>query len=327
MVLDPRRPDARVAAAGATPMTVQWRDRLDAARGHHRASATDAVRRLRANPVTTSLTVLLIAVALSLPALLYVVLENLRALSGHYEGQAQISVFLAPDVDGVAQKRLAGRISDWKEVGSVQVITPEEALAEFREQSGLGDVLSTLGDNPLPGVLVVRPVEVAGAEALRDRLGAEPGVETAQLDSAWLQKLQALLLIGERLAQALGVAFALVVLLVVVNSIRLAIEARREEILVVKLVGGTDAFVRRPFLYTGFWLGLVGGALAVGLMAVLVVWLSAPVSELAALYGGAYSIGGLGVGESLVLALAGAFLGWAGAWLAVARHLRDVEPG
>lgn len=325
MALDARRGDAK-GTGGATPTTVRWRDRLQAAREHHRASARDAAWRLRANPVTTGLTVLLVAVALSLPALLHVVVGNLRALSGHYEGQAQISLFLSRDVDVAAQRRLGTRVSAWAEVGSVEVITPEEALAEFRQQSGLGDVLSMLEGNPLPGVVVVRPVAVSAAESLRERLATEPGVETAQLDSAWLQKLQALLRVGERLGLALGAAFALVVVLVVVNSIRLAIEARREEILVVKLVGGTDAFVRRPFLYTGFWLGLAGGLLSVGLLAVLVAWLAAPVSELAALYGASYSLQGAGAGASLALALGGAFLGWAGAWLAVARHLKEIEP-
>lgn len=326
MAHEPRRIDPPKARVGASVFEVRARDRLDAALDHHRASARDAARRLRSNPVTTAMTVLVIAVALSLPAVLYVVLDNLRALSGHYEGQAQISLFLKMDVDERAQRALADRVRGHADVAAVQVITREQSLAEFRAQSGFADVLDALADNPLPGVIVVRPHRVEAAPALQAALAQEPGVDIAQLDSAWLQKLQALLAVGSRLAEALGVAFALVVVLVVVNSIRLGIEARRDEILVVKLVGGTDAFVRRPFLYTGLWLGLAGGVLAVLLVCLLVWWLSGPVETLAGLYGAQHSLAGPGLAGSLVLALAGGLLGWAGAWLAVARHLADVEP-
>lgn len=325
MVPEPRR-SPPATRGGASVMQVGLRDRLDAALGHHRASAREAARRLRANPVTTVMTVLVIAVALALPAVLYVVLDNFRALAGHYEGQAQVSVFLARDVDARSRAALADRVRARDDVAAVRVITPDEALAEFRAQSGFPEVLDSLEGNPLPGVLVVQPASVAAAPALRDALAAEPGVDIAQLDSAWLQKLQAILAVGARLGESLAVAFALVVVLVVVNSIRLAIEARREEILVVKLVGGTDAFVRRPFLYTGAWLGLAGGLLGVLLVAGLVAWLSGPVATLAALYGATYALAGLGAGGGAVLLLAGGLLGWAGAWLAVARHLREVEP-
>lgn len=325
MALEPRRTENK-ARGGASVLDVGRRDRMRAALDHHRGSGRDAARRLLANRVTTLMTVLVIAVALSLPAVLYVVLDNLRALSGHYEGQAQISLFLKKEVTAPAQRKLADRLAARPDVSRVQVITREQALDEFRAQSGFAEVLATLEGNPLPGVIVVQPATVEGAQTLRDELAGEPMVDIAQLDSAWLQKLRALLAIGERLGQALGAAFALVVVLVVVNSIRLGIESRRDEILVVKLVGGTDAFVRRPFLYTGLWLGLAGGAAAVLLVALLVWWLAGPVATLAALYGATYALTGLGLAGAAGLPAAGALLGWAGAWLAAARHLAEVEP-
>ncbi|MFZ5844765.1 MAG: permease-like cell division protein FtsX [Pseudomonadota bacterium] len=311
---------------GASVVELGWRDRFGAALEHHRASARAALQRMLGNWITTGMTVLVIAVALSLPAMLHVVLDNLRTLSGHIEAQAQISLFMKLDVDENAQRQLAARIARRADVAQVEVITRDEALAEFREHSGYADVLQMIDGNPLPGVVVVLPKVVAEAATLRAALAREPQVDIAQLDSAWLQKLAAMLAIGERLAQALAVAFALVVLLVVVSTIRLAIEGRREEILVVKLVGATDAFVRRPFLYTGLWFGFAGALVAVALVGALVWWVAAPVATLVNLYGSTFTLTGLGFAGALVLVLAGAALGLGGAWVAVGRHLRDVEP-
>lgn len=323
MAIDRRSPPR--PAAGASTLTVSWRDRFDAARMHHRISARDAAQRLLKAPVSSFFTALVLAVALSLPALLYLVLDNLRVLSGSVEGQAEISLFLAMDVDDRAQRTLAAKIRKRSDVALVQVITRDEALAEFRAQSGYADALAMLERNPLPGVIVVQPVRVDDAAALQKALAAEAGVDEAQLDSAWLQKLSALLAIGERLAQALAAAFGLAVLLVVVNTIRLAIESRRDEVLVARLVGATDAFVRRPFLYTGLWFGLAGGLLAVLLMQALVLWLAGPVERLAGLYGSAFALQGPGLAGAAALIAGGALLGIAGAWLAVGRHLRDSE--
>jgi cell division transport system permease protein len=331
MALDRRPPEkpapARpVVRGGASVVQLRWKDRFDAALDHHRVSAVDALQRMRRNWLTGLMTVLVIAVALSLPAVLYVVLDNLRALSGHVDGQARISLFLKMDVDERAQREFAARLSEREGVARVEVITREQALAEFRAQSGYGELLDALDGNPLPGVVVVQPAQVDEAEALHQALAAESPVELAQLDSAWLQKLAAMLTIGGRMTQALAVAFALAVLLVVVNTIRLAIESRREEILVVKLVGATDAFVRRPFLYSGLWFGLAGGLVAVLLVAGLVQWVEAPVAALVSLYGSSFILAGLGAAGALALVLAGAGLGLLGAWLAVMRHLREIEP-
>lgn len=325
-----RRVPARGAGApsragGASALRVGWRDRLDAVLRHHRLSARDALRRLLRAPFGSLLTVLVLAVALSLPALLYVVLDNVRVLAGAVEGQAQLSLFLKLDVDEKTQRALASRIEARADVARVQVITRDAALAEFRAQSGYAEALELIDGNPLPGVLVVQPKQVADAEPLRAALAKEKNVDSVQLDSAWLQKLSAILVIGERLAQALAAAFVLAVLLVVVNSIRLAVENRRDEILVSRLVGATDAWVRRPFLYTGLWFGLAGGLLSAALVSGLVFWLDGPVARLAALYGSTFELHGPGLVGLPLLVIAGALLGVAGAWLAVGRHLKGEE--
>ncbi len=312
-------------SGGASQLRVGWRDHLDAARRHHRISARDALRRLLATPLTSLLTVLVLAVALSLPTLLYVVLDNLRDMTSQVEGQAQISLFLKLDVSDDAQRALAERIGKRDDVAQVKIITRTQALAEFRAQSGYAEALDMLENNPLPGVILVQPRSVNSADGVRAALATDPAVDSAQLDSAWLQKLQALLDIGGRLAQALAAAFVLAVLLVVVNTIRLAVENRRAEILVSRLVGATDAYVRRPFLYTGLWTGLAGGLGAVLMVASLVAWLSGPVTRLAGLYGSSWALHGLDGLGALVLVATGAVLGVVGAWLAVRRHLRGEE--
>jgi cell division transport system permease protein len=314
---------------GASAVTVGWRERLDAARDHHRASARDALRRMRAAWFSTSLTVLVIGLALALPAALQVLVGNASALAGHFAAQAQVTVFLDRAVDDTAQAQLAAQLRRRADVAEVAVITRAQALDELRAMVGDGAVLEALeGDNPLPGLLLVLPREATagGAALLRDQLQKLPGVERVRLDSDWLEKLAAMLDLAARLALALAVGFGLVVLLVIVNTIRLAIAARTEEVLVVKLVGATDAFVRRPFLYTGLWHGLAGGLIAAVLVAGLVAWLEGPVARLAALYGSGFSLSG--PGPLLVLALAGvgAGLGLLAAWLAAWRHLRGVEP-
>jgi cell division transport system permease protein len=153
-----------------------------------------------------------------------------------------------------------------------------------------------------------------------------PQIDQAVLDLEWVQRLYSMMALGKRLVIALAALLALGVLLVVGNTIRLAIESRRDEIVIVKLVGGTNAFVRRPFLYTGLWYGLGGGILAWLIIGFGLFWLSSPVAELAGLYRSQFELQGLGIGDSLMMWLCGGLLGLAGAWLAVSRHLGAIEP-
>ena len=321
-VTPPRRSSGARAARSA------WRDRLESWRLHHRDSARDALLRMRATPAATAMTVLVIAIALALPAGITVLLENAQAATRGWDGNAHLSVFLKDDVDSDQQRALAATWQARDDVARTQSVTREQALAEFRELSGFGDVLDALPDNPLPPLIMVYPVDAHPDRlaALQSALNAMPEVDLAQLDVLWVQRLHAMIELAGRIVGALTLALALAVVLVVVNTIRLAIESRREEIVVIKLVGGTDGFVRRPFLYTGFWFGLAGGLVSVVLVQIALLWIGSPIDELTALYDSEYSLVGIGFVNVLVLPLFAGLLGLMGAWLAVSRHLNDIDP-
>ncbi len=317
-------------AGGASQSRTRWPDRFRAWRFHHVHSAKGSLQRLLASPVTSVMTWLVIGIALALPVGLNVALQNARTVSVGWDSPAQISLFLRAEVSVDAARALSARLAARDDVDSARVVTREQALAEFQQLSGFGDVLQRLEDNPLPNVLLITPAESSanGAEVglLRSRLEAEPGVQRAVLDMEWVQRLNALVAFSQRAVTTLGLTLSLGVLLVIGNTIRLAIENRRREILVVKLVGGSDAFVRRPFLYTGFWYGL-GGALVAWVVVGLALWyLRGPLSALALLYQSDFVLSGLGFAGSFALLLVGAALGLLGSWVAVARHLSKIQP-
>ena len=220
------------------------------------------------------------------------------------------------------------QIAEHEHVAEVQWISREQALAEFQEHSGLGDALRELPDNPLPGSLLVTPevVDKDTLVALLDELKALPQVQQAQLDLLWIERLAAILQMGQHFIFALSVLLIAALLLVVGNTIRLHIENRRIEIEVIKLVGGTDGYVRRPFLYMGVLYGLAGGILAWLLLAFGLEWLNESVVQLAQLYGSDFSLSGIPTEDGFSLLLGAVLLGYIGAWLAVARHLRELLP-
>ena len=323
----PNSPRAR-RPGGARSARTSLGDRLRAWRHHHRDSLRDALNRMRADPSSALMTVLVIAIALALPAGLAVLLDNARVITKGWDGNAHLSVFLEMDVDEDRQRRLADDWADFDTVKRTEVITRAQALDEFKALSGFGDVLEALPDNPLPPLIVVYPDNTAPGqvEALQTRLNALPEVDNAQLDVAWVRRLHAIIELGDRLIGVLTLGLAAAVVLVVVNTIRLAIESRREEIVVIKIVGGTDGFVRRPFLYNGFCFGFAGGVLSLVLVGTALWWLGGPIDELLNLYESEHSLTGMSPSTVLVLPLFSGTLGLLGAWLAVSRHLGDVEP-
>ena len=326
--MKPRTPKPVKRPAGARVANTTLRDRFDAWRLHHRDSAVDAMRRMRQTMVSTVMTVLVIAIALALPAGLSVLLENVRSLTENWDGNLHLSMILKNEVTEDTQRRIAGEWQQRADIERVEVVTREQALEEYKALSGFGDVLDALPDNPLPPLIIVYPASSDADELtqLKVSLGDQPNVDQAVLDIEWVRRLHAMLAVGERVVSALMLALALAVILVVVNTIRLAIESRREEIVVVKIVGGTGGFVRRPFLYTGFWFGLFGGLAAVILVQSTLLWLSGPVNRLSALYNSEFSLTGLGWETLLTLPVFAGVLGLMGAWLAVSRHLKDIEP-
>ncbi|UHQ53888.1 permease-like cell division protein FtsX [Microbulbifer sp. YPW16] len=317
----------RARATGAVTARTRLGDRLRGWAGHHREMAAEALRRFFAAPMASFMTALVIAIALALPASLQLGMVNFQRAVAGWDGQPQISVFLNKSARESAITSYVEDLRQDPRVAAVTYISPEQALEEFQQSSGLGDALAGLGSNPLPAVLLVRPAGATGElEALAESLRESALSDAVVLDMAWVERLSRLTELGQRLSLGLGLLLALGVILVVVNTIRLHIESRREEILVVKLVGGTNAFVRRPFLYSGLCYGLFGGLLAWLLVTLGVALLSGPVAGLASSYGSGYRLDGPGLAYLLALAGGAALLGLAGAWVAVARHVRAIEP-
>ncbi|MCE8020736.1 cell division protein FtsX [Halomonas sp. MCCC 1A11036] len=295
---------------------------------HHRAMCLDSARRLLRAPIGSLLTMLAIAIALVLPAALWLALDSARLLDAELEESATLTAYLEHRVDEAQAERIDEAVNAHEGVSRTRLISAAEGMAEFQQALGLADALGRLEDNPLPASIVVVPVDPA-PEAVRQLAGeleALSGVDEVRLDLAWLERLRHLAELGSRLALALAVLFGLGVLLVVGNTIRLAVESRRQEIEVVMLIGATHAFVRRPFLYSGAWYGLGGGLLAWGLLGLGNQWLAVPVSALAASYGATFSLPRLGLEGSATLLLCSTLLGWLGAWIAVSRHLAEVRP-
>jgi len=324
------QPERRKVEKGASHGAIARNQRLKSYFDHHRQVAKESLLRLLAAPFSSLMTWFVIAIALTLPVGLYVFLQNAQQLSQEWDDAAQISVYLEQKLNDKQGRKLAQHIQGWESVQQVRYISPDEALEEFKEFSGFGDALQYLNENPLPAVVVVSPHTKSGdlqsTQKLLARLQGLPDVEQAQLDLQWVDRLFRIMALGQRMALTLGLLLGVAVLLVVGNTVRLAIESRRAEIVVIKLVGATDAFVRRPFLYTGIWYGLGGGLLAWLLVNVVIYWLSDLVAELVAAYDGDFGLSGLGFLTTLSLWVFSSLLGLLGAWLAVGRHLSKIEP-
>lgn len=289
------------------------------------SSLGQLTRRWAATLMTTGV----IGVALALPAACLVLLDNIQALTAGWHGQPQASLFLERDLDADEVASLAQQIASRGSVIRVRIITPDEGLQTLRQLSGFRQALKLLPSNPLPPVIEVEPsgtLTPTEVEALIDELAALPSVEQTRLDRNWLRRLHAIMQLFQRGTWILATLLGTTVILVVGNTIRLDIENRRDEIVIAKLIGATDAFVRRPFLYSGLWHGLAGGFLACLLVETGRWLLSGPTRHLASLYSSRFELTGIGLAGGLTLLACGAFLGWVGSWLAVTRHLIAIEP-
>ncbi|MFP5414039.1 MAG: permease-like cell division protein FtsX [Gammaproteobacteria bacterium] len=319
----------RTPQPGASARRLSLGDRFVAGVRHHRETAAQSLIRLAAAPVQSLMTVLVIAIALALPTSLYLVVASLQQLAGGLDAGNRLTLYLHLDTAPKAMDGLLAQLREHAGVSAVQFISAEQGLTEFKASSGFGDVLDLLDHNPLPPVVVVTARDQPSAAALTtlaDAFAKLPSVEAVQIDTQWVARANAIATIGRQAALALATVLALGVLLIVGNTIRLAIENCREEILVVKLVGGTDAFARRPFLYMGFWYGLGGGILSCIMVAAGRWWLHYPVDRLAALYQSQWGLARLGVVESFALVIAAGVLGALGARLAAGLQMRAIEP-
>ncbi|MEH6422471.1 permease-like cell division protein FtsX [Pseudomonas sp. CGJS7] len=312
-----RAPEAAVESASQSRLGM-WFD-------HHLYSLVASAGRLLRKPWATLLTIGVMAVALALPLGLWASLNNVERFAGDVQRSRQISVFLKPDIKLERARALAEELRARAEVGGVELRTPEQGLADLREKSGLGESLSAIEGNPLPSLLVVTP---KGDElALAQALGELAEADVVQHDAGWRQRLDGWLRFGSRLAWVLAAMLGLGALLVVGNTVRLDIQSRREEIGVLQLLGATDGFIRRPFLYLGACYGLAAGAVALALLTAAEHSLHEPLSALALSYGSHFELQGFGPLQALQILAGAAALGWLGAGLVTGHYLRQTRAG
>jgi cell division transport system permease protein len=308
---------ARTGRSHGRPVA-SWRE-------HHGWSAGASLRRLASKPVGSMLTIAVMGLALALPLAFFLLLSNVQSLGDALGRNQVINVFLKTGQVASNAQLLAKQVEQHDGVAGVTVKTPQQGMDELSKMQGFSDSLHALDDNPLPFVLEVQPQDGISADVashLVDDLRGMQGVDVVQDSGTWRQRLDALLGVGDRAVLILAALFALAVLLVVGNTVRVDITSRAEEIGVLKLIGASRAFVRRPYLYAGIWYGLFSGILAVGLAIAIEFALAEPVARLSQVYEGKLHVGGLPPWLLLAVPLAAAFLGWLGARLVSAWQLR-----
>lgn len=313
--------EALKPAQQSSPITIWF--------ARHVSTCVGALGRLARQPFASLMTILVIGVTLALPAAMHLVVKNAQSISRNWGNALDFSVYLTSDVSLDSATRLADIIAQRADVESVALISAEDALQEFQEGSGFGAALDHLSTNPLPHTLVVRPGTGNTEETmilLNEELGNLPEADFVQADTDWVRRFHAILDILQRAITMGSGLLGAAIIVVIGNTIRLDIQNRREEIEVTKLIGASNAFVRRPFLYTGIWYGLGGGLLALGLVAYGLILLEQPVARLAGLYNSSYRILSLDPAESLSIIGVAVFLGLLGSWVAAARHMRRIEP-
>ncbi len=292
---------------------------------HHLHSMVFSLGRASRKPWATLLTVAVMALALALPMGLSIALDNLKHFAGSVQQSRDINLFLKPEIDAAGATAVARSLRERGDVAHVTVRTPEEGLADLRQNAGLGEAIEALGENPLPTLLIVTPTSADDAR-LATSLESLPQADLVQHDALWRQRLDGWLGFGARLVQVLSALLGLGAVLVVGNTVRLDIQARREEIGVLQLLGASDGFIRRPFVYLGAWYGLGAGALALALIGISGWALQAPLAALSHSYGSPFVLKGLDVLHSGMVLLGTLVLGWLGAWLVTGHFLRQTRP-
>ena len=301
---------------------------------HHLYSFVASLGRFFRRPWATLLTIGVMAVALALPLGLWLVLGNVSRFAGEVQGSREIAVFLKPAVTPARARALADELRGRGDIASVTLRTPEQGLASLRERGDLGDAIDALQAagpgsgaalaSVLPSLLLVTP---KGDDLLlASSLQHLPDAELVQHDALWRQRLDGWLRFGGRVALVLAALLGLGALLVVGNTVRLDIQSRREEIGVLQLLGASDGFIRRPFLYLGAWYGLAAGALALALLTAAWLGLRAPLAELAASYGSGFTLNGVDPRQAGIVLLGATVLGWIGAGVVTGHFLRQTRP-
>jgi len=295
---------------------------------HHLQSLVFSLGKIYQAPATTVMTVAVIGITLSLPGGFYLFLKNIDAIAGDFRSSTQISLYLDLKTSEAQARALERDIAGMDHVAATRFISREQSLAEFRRDSGFGKSIDTLSSNPLPHTIVVEPgaADTFTVRNLLNQLQAMPGVAIAKLDTEWLERLYTIIDIARRSVMIITVLFACAVLLIIGNTIRLDIQNRYQEIIVTKLIGATDAFIRRPFLYGGIWYGLLGGLLSWLIVEIGYLAISGPLERLNLLYKSDMNLITFSFQDFIVLIASSTLLGLAGSWIAVARHLNQIEP-
>ena len=294
---------------------------------HHWQTFGLTLRRLARNPVATLLNVMVIGVALALPLGGYMLLQNLGGVAGQIPGNPHVSLFLARDAGKSDIAALEASLKQIPGVRALRFISREQALEGLKQSENLSDVIAALQTNPLPDAFVLETVGGATEmEKLEVQLRSLPKVAHVQLDSAWVQRLDALLKLGRMAVLILATLLACGLVAVTFNTIRLQILTQKDEIEVSKLIGATDAFIRRPFFHLGLVQGVLGGLAALGIVYLCMHILNRSILELARLYGSDFRLGFFGLPDCLAILTFAAVLGWLGAYMSVSRHLAGIEP-
>jgi len=296
---------------------------------HHMQSLVFSLGKIYAAPTTTIMTVAVIGITLSLPGGFYLFLKNIDAMSGDFRSSTQITLYLDIDITEKKARAVQNEVANTPDVGDTHFISKQESLEAFRLTSGFGKSIDTLANNPLPHSIIVEPLSSADTFAVKNLLNslqALPGVEIAKLDTEWLERLYTILEIAKRSVAIITLLFAFAVLLIIGNTIRLDIQNRYQEIIVTKLIGATNAFIRRPFLYGGLWYGLLGGIISWLIVEIGYMAVAGPLNRLNLLYQADLVLITFTFQDFIILISSSTLLGLTGSWIAVARHLNQIEP-
>jgi len=296
----------------------------------HNQAFQDSLGQLQRNLAGNLFSIAVIGISLALPAGFYLLLDNAQKVMENWDGTIQIALYLHPEISDERADRMKQELSKHELIEQVTLITKDQALQEYKQFSGFGEALDALEENPLPSMLLLQPraeiITSEQGEALLEELGKLPEVETAQFDRQWVKRLIVILHILKRAVVILSTFLSVAVLLIIGNTIRLSIINKRHEIAINKLFGATNAFIQRPFLYSGLIYGVAGSTLAWMLLILSTAIMKDPVNQLATLYNSEFRLSGLSPLELVILIVIGGGLGLFGSWIAVGRHIRDTEP-
>ena len=314
---------------GATGIKVSILERWTSHLAHHRTTFFSSISRMSGEPIQTFLSILVIAIVIILPSGLLVALNNAEQFSGNLESSSQITIFVQKSADEALVEEILEELNKLSGIQELTVISAQEALDEFKAYSGFGSALQFLDQNPLPVTILVQPTmsdSLDASQQLSSVIEDFDGVDSVQVDMLWMERLKKLLEISKKLVLAISLTLVIGGIIVIGNTIRLSIQSRREEIIVTKLVGGTDAYIRRPFLYSGLLLGFFGAFLSVFLLIIGIIWIDRSIAPLLELYQSNFEFQGINFIKIIWIFGAGMSTGLLGSWLAVLQNLRSIEP-